>query len=891
MLNLRPENRENNVDLTDLQSQLNARIGSKNNSFHQNEWYFKKDSGVIKLNFELLRKLALKSKTWASSADEIIYSVKLLWLEVTAKSFSVGSYHNKYKGLCLLASYLITTDQKSIDQDNLYGLLEFTLMNSWQKNSFHKRLSPKTYDSYRAEDTADFWQITRYNNVLAFGFSRPANKNNIKKMITSVLEDLSGNDLTYRDWVEGGSFDFLTLDQGKYYIEHCINFCNTNINIAIATKTIFNDSTEILTKIGWSVSKRNLSYISSALIGELPEKLIKNRKISLAKITILIEEVRQRYTSIYLKLYKDKQLSCMESISSLANKLFTKKVPKVTLDKLKFMVENRETAFLKKWLYELNLSINASEFNLLVESIADNIKCPIIVFPNKNYLNSIGLNKIRHNNNLLKPYITMVKTAGITSIVALLGWRESEFGFPLSSIKVFENKDFLDSSHMLLRYNVLWHVKKTNGQTKLNREISYSAYQLIKQLALLNNADINAPCIYSVSGIKKDIHQSNSAISTAIHSMWGHFVEHYPPFKKLDEIKEIKKIKEKLTLGDVLSNDEATILRTENYVESNESLMRVNQDKNLLSAWKRVKTEFDRVSFFLTPSGNALKIGWLYKYKLRTLPKESLIMLDNFLSEETKKAINLISSESEITGTFTQQVTTELVSGCIYPTPHALRHMWAEAVYRRFDGDAGWMIRSQFQHISSSMWLSYIKNKDNRRLHDKVKIKVISSLLKNYLMKHTEGYSGKLHVFLRRLYKNTSISSMEDFDNKIDEFAKFEFKDIKSTPWGYCILKYRQIQTAKCTQNGMPQRQNASPKLCLGCNYNLTQSTNLEHIVLNLSNDINIVKNGNLPEAYLNSSYETLRNTRRHIRELDPSSQYLPVIEGAIEKHMTRLNR
>ena len=55
-----------------------------------------------------------------------------------------------------------------------------------------------------------------------------------------------------------------------------------------------------------------------------------------------------------------------------------------------------------------------------------------------------------------------------------------------------------------------------------------------------------------------------------------------------------------------------------------------------------------------------------------------------------------------------------LVADCYYPTPHAFRHMWAEAVYRRFDGDIGWMIRSQFKHITRYMWGDYIRDKENR---------------------------------------------------------------------------------------------------------------------------------------------------------------------------------
>lgn len=878
---------KSNVDLDDLQSQLNAKIGSENNNLNALKWSFSKNDGVVTLDFEPLNDMATQSNSWEGKAEELIFSVKLLWLEATGKCFSVGGYHNKFKGLCLLAAYLITTDQEEISSDNLYQLFEFTLLNSWQKNSFHKRLSPKTFTSFRAEDTSDIWQLTRYREDLAFVFAKSVNKKNIKKEITSILEDLSGNDLTYRDWMEGGTFNFLTLDQGRYYIEHCATFFNDNLIIAIATNTVLTNATEIVSKIGWSVSPTTINYVSLALIGISPEKLVKDRGINLIKAKELIEEVNKRYINCYLKLYQEKQLTSHEAIAYLAKKVISGDTTQLALDKLKFIVENRKSELLKQWLYELNSKITISDFYLLIESITQNSEQVAITFPNEEYLNKVGITSKRKNNTLLKPFTTMVKNAGITYVVALLGWRESEFGFPLSAIEIFENKDFLDQSNMPLRYNVLWYIPKTNGKTKLNREISYSAYQLLKMLALLNNSNNDAPCIYPVTDSKKNMYQSSHPISSAVPSLWEHFVKHYPPFKTLELQHTIKRIQKKLDTGTCLSNEEANILKLN--AKKTKDLAQPLHDKNLVFTWKKIKAEFERVLFFLTPSGNAIKKGWLYKYKLRTLPIETLEMLDSNLSDETKRAINQIKTESEITGTFTQQVTNELVTDCIYPTPHALRHMWAEAVYRRFDGDAGWMIRSQFKHISSSMWLAYIKNKDNRRLHDKVKVKVISSLLKNYLMNNSKGYSGKLHVFLRRLYKNTSVSTLEDFDKKIEEFAKFEFKDIKSNPWGYCILKSRQQNTAKCAQDGLPQRQNASPKLCLGCTNNLTQTTNLEHIVLNLSNDINIVKNDNLPQAYVNSSYETLRNARNHIRDLEPNSKFLPTINSVIEVHIKKL--
>lgn len=104
----------------------------------------------------------------------------------------------------------------------------------------------------------------------------------------------------------------------------------------------------------------------------------------------------------------------------------------------------------------------------------------------------------------------------------------------------------------------------------------------------------------------------------------------------------------------------------------------------------------------------------------------------------------------------------EILADALYPSPHAFRHMWAESVYRRFDGDAGWMIRSQFKHISQTMWLAYIRDKDNRFEHQRVKLVVIHSLVANFLRHKGEGYTGRMTTLLRRLSQKTKVLTADE---------------------------------------------------------------------------------------------------------------------------------
>jgi hypothetical protein len=209
--------------------------------------------------------------------------------------------------------------------------------------------------------------------------------------------------------------------------------------------------------------------------------------------------------------------------------------------------------------------------------------------------------------------------------------------------------------------------------------------------------------------------------------------------------------------------------------------------------------------------------------------------------------------------------------------------MWAEAVYRRFDGDAGWMIRSQFKHISRAMWLAYIRDKDNRFGHERAKKQVISSLVHNYLKHHGEGYAGQLHTWLRRLFNKTSVLSPEEQEKLANHLATVEIENIKSNPWGYCLLKRRTRSKAKCAEMGEPMRHNASPDLCLGCIHNLMQTENIEWALFHVATHVEALQNPVVPAIFKASSYNLVKNVTRHVRTLEPQHEALTELQEVLD--------
>jgi len=53
------------------------------------------------------------------------------------------------------------------------------------------------------------------------------------------------------------------------------------------------------------------------------------------------------------------------------------------------------------------------------------------------------------------------------------------------------------------------------------------------------------------------------------------------------------------------------------------------------------------------------------------------------------------------------------------------------------------------------------------------------------------------------------------------------------------LLRHR----AKCVEDGIPQRHNASAAICLGCVNYLAQDRNIDGILLNVMNDLNVLHN------------------------------------------------
>lgn len=886
------------LDYEELQAALNSRRGAKNVDFLSLTWTFEHRGTSIVLDFKPIYLLISSSKHLSKSLDEMMCALKFYWIEQTKSCKSPYSYKAKYYFCCSLAQFLDSYGASQLTTESLDSFIAYYLTHSWQDNGPVKLLNFKSCARFRTG--LDFnklinSQLSRSPSSLIHPEIR---SKNISRALENVLDRLSGGELSYKDWVSGKSFNYLTLDYGKYYIEHCADFFEQHYPMALALYDTLQEADELVSEAGWPINRDTKAYLSYCLLNETPEEIAHKRKLNLPKVQYLKRLTIERFRDNYLANQTKVALQSPRAKEVFFNNLAIQNLTQSQKERLEYILEYKawghELHKVSQWLEQMdNPSITYDKFyDAYISTVTEiDTETAAISFelnleselPSVDFYQSIGLSEPRGSGDgYIIQFYKKVLAAGLTDVASSLGWRESELGFPYSAIKIEDNLDFLDQEMFPQRFSVHWVIPKTNGETKLEREITYSTFKKIRQLRSFVRNDSASPCLYLIDPTSKNVFDSAAPVQRAIPVMWEHFVHHYPPFNALEKISTLNELRVKLANSEILSHEEHHQLQSLEKLYEKEDWERYERDFYLRKTYERVTKELPVIEFYLAKNETKRKKNWLIRYKNRELDRELLELLDANLSEETKGYIREL--EDTPNPVITRQVSCELVQGCIYPTPHALRHMWAEAVYRRFDGDVGWMIRSQFKHISPGMWLAYIKDKSNASMHDHVQLSVINSIVSSFIEKGGAGYSGKIASYLRRIMRMTKIVSKQNAPELLREIIANDFVSIKSNPWGFCILKRRNQKNAKCAENGRPVRDKASPGLCLGCMNNLTEETNIDFIYMMIMNDLEVLKHSEIPSAYKKESFSNVKNALTQIKKLDPTHHILSLLDNIVSK-------
>lgn len=879
-----------------LQVLLNSHSNIKENKLDDLVWEF---TGVT-VDFRTLQNIESSFPQWAKSIDtDLIQAAKLLFLKSVEGIRSTVLIRYRFDSIVKTFSFLAKKNISLISQTDLKEYYEHMLMSSIHNNRIEVRLTPLSYKNASAGiSNAEWVNISKSFCLPSFGFKTIYSSSAHKRALENAIKTLSADDLTFRDWIEGGSFNHLTLDYGRYYAEHCVSFFDDNIALATAIRRTLSDAARIVEDAGHSVNNKSLkssvmliigNYLTGKCTGDL--KKSSRHKFSPSWLASLETSTIERFKR-NLRTYRTLDvLTSTVEIQNLAQQLRISNLEDYTFQQLKYLVQARwaqlslenfpgivdlrtaEALCLKKFTGD---AIDTVELNRLTDqkylSLINDLD---VTLPDVQFFKSCGIQEKSSQSTYINNFLRLVEAAGVIKFISLSGWRESEFGFSIKDFSASANSDVLDQAENPVKFQVKWVVPKTSGEAKLNRDITRTLCETAIWLTQLTEADNSSPCLYSFNSLSKDPSKSSEFIKKSVGKLWFHFCNYYKPFVQLRHLYELKELQKSAKHSPQL---QARLAELESLCVT-ENWEALKSDPLLLTAYNRINNEIDRVSFLLDED---LRRGFVWQYKIGALSSEHKNILDQYLSAETKDAILALRSKDQVTPIFTREVINEIISNCLYPTPHAFRHMWAEAVYRRFDGDAGWMIRSNFKHVSHSMWLAYIRNKDNRRQHDKVKRTVVSSMLNNFILKNGEGYAGATEKLVRRMFLNTQVRTLNELSAAIDEYVDLEIEDIKSNPWGFCILRKRSKVHAQCSDGGGPQRQNASPSLCLGCTHNFSQSGNIEGILLGISNDLKVIKNADIPRSFRLASSNTVSIALKQLIKLGADTAIVLEIQNIV---------
>lgn len=823
------------------------------------------------LEFHNLTLLDKQYPEWATVVAPLGLLCTSQWLvtEVLVEFGINNSSVRSCRVILQLFWFLAERGEYKLDSSNLDAWLEFMIMNTWhgQKPPM-PRFQPGAY-SMQENNIGVIRQLPSLCALLgcpriAEAFSTKAWDRSLK----NVLNRLAGDELTLSAYKKGGSFNYLGLDYGRHFVEFSYKYFNQHISTATALVMAIQEEVELFA--GSAVYKPRTITSYKSFVTQILTRGDKGSTFKQDCWHKYIPRINQRYVKHLTRLTQRDYLLGDDGISSLAQTLKVNVAADHALhDRLGFIAAQRY------WLEGVEVDhlltgdlacITAERLDSAIQEVLAKL-CIITKPPTEEFYSKIGLKCTEKRIDWYQVFISSVKSAGQTVFLALNGWRSSEHRFGIDNLFLKRNDDILDQTAFPYRMFVDANVFKTNGTTPIDREITLGSFCLLRQLNELQG-EVNL-----IFNKRIDTHW--------IARNWRLFIETYTPFVELRELKALSMM---IGRGDILTD-----VQRQRYT----FLKQKANDKQLQDALNRGELELDRIELFVTFSNkynkNRVRNNSLihhYQAYLRgqqhQVDQDDLRLLNHYLSDELK---DYLRDVKEVTNQVSREAINALVEGCLYPSPHALRHMWAESVYRRFDGDVGWFIRSQFKHISQNMWLAYIRDKDGWRMARAVQNTVKISLITNHFQQKGEGHAGRFSRFLDRIVQKTHVATVEQFDEIIRKLALFGISEMKANPWGFCLLRERQREFAKCADFGQPNRIKAEPKLCLGCIHNLSKESNLEYILLSAQPHLKLLTTlhqeaqPSILNGFIQESRRFIKDVLSHLRKLDPGHPELPHIE------------
>lgn len=813
----------------------------------------------------------------------IVEFAKILWLSLLEDCVPSQKHYHSVVNISLLFSYLKSKKATVLTKSDLTGLYRQMLTADPTNDGLISRFSVPAY----ATRLKHFNVMKLLRTMHAYGINSILIPNitirHYLESFNSACQSVLGMTLT--DYKKGGSFNFLGLDIGRHYIDFCADFFENHIAYATACRmTLENISEKIKKEIKYK-REGNIKYIcAETLMGVTVEDMYSSTKMTIAKKTM--REIHERSTLLFCHFYNE--------ISDVVNPFKLEKINEIvnifgsevaTFDMQEFIRAMMFTRYYgtfaksrEKILQEFKASQKASgflsnysleQFDIAIDTVLrkSNLTPSSALQTCRDHYhqcNKSGVANGEHKfreKRYLNSVLLNVESAGTTVFSAMTGWRASEFGFSINCIDISVNQEVLDSAYSPFRFHVKWVVPKTSGKTPLEREITLASYILAKQLESFNCNTATSPCLYRSNTDDGKESESKSPVEKRVGRLWPGFCLHYQLFTELDELQQLNE-KAKLTSKEQKRNLE---LQKRYDLQSSRTC-------SLLDMRDKLRIDLRRYIISRNVKSSSFK-ELLIQYQKNTLTDEKSTILDQYLSQETKHALKV--DLIQLNTNNVRVINAEFLEGVVYPTAHALRHMWAEAVLRRYRGDIGKYIRANFKHLDESFFMAYLRDKETSMIFEVAKRNVINSIVREHLMSQKDNnreYAGGFDSYLSKVVKATKIISNEEYIKVAKTISDERIIDIQGNAWATCLLRVGTSQSAKCSIAGIPQRRNASPKFCLSCVNGNVSEGNFNGIVVYTRPEVEACRNPELPFFIKSHCVDVLKPALAQVKKLRKNS-------------------
>lgn len=837
-------------------------------------------TSVVKLDFSIfdsphishnaIASLEIEGRLYSLSAKEYAK----LCFNAAIQRESTNTMYGIFQVIVHVLAFINLKQDRTVNSQNIKEFYMSFLGESVNSEGFHNRVSAPSYNS-----SLNFFPMPRIRATLhALGIVGVLDTNLSIKVLARALDEACRASLgvSFYEYKKGGSFNFLGLELGQYYVDY-LRECYENdyLYTLVCMKTVNKYSFEDLS------NKESICIRRVVLSGLANQKLWHKGLVkTLAEFNIysLMDEVQNTAFEYYQDNFK--------SVTSLNQQCIEDVVSKLGLDMRFDGVEVIRTLMLQKYLclkghktpddvwkgYLASISLTSIEDEVLREMSVDDVyrlmddtieplrlAREVFLARLHTWVSRLLDDASENTWRCFKKKLKLTTDAMCSLFLAYVGYRKGELGFPYNAIHVEPNIDILDSAYIPFRFKLKWNVPKTHGGTKIDREITSQCFQLASQLHQLWDVKQDGPCLY-------DSENPNSSrfMHTIVTSNWEGFTRDYKPFNDAVLLESLlKERNERLSTKDKEIRDQLS----EKY-----DPVSANYQHLIITA-REVRRDLPRLKISKLFGGN--EAAESYKASLQSYIDSGTIsntdhahLIETYLSDETKA---LLRSGTVILDTKTMtDIGNELRIGVSYPSSHAFRHIWAEAVLTRYEGDVGTVIRHQFCHLDGKYFMAYLYDKEASVIMHGARQRYLNSLVERILLESDqigEAYLGGMAQYLKRakeLTKTVTLSEIrslkEDVLNRVIMF--------QVTPFATCIPREGSENRAKCATMGSVNPHNAKPSFCLDCIHSLITTGNIRGILITIQSMMKEARHPDVMGFMVEEHLPTLRSAYKRIKQL-----------------------